>query len=65
MHLFIYAMTTLGALTDRLRSARGDDRGEINSNVAWAGLMLIVAVTVGGIILAAAQGAASRFNFGF
>lgn len=58
-------VTALSTLADRLRSARGDDRGEINSNVAWAGLMLIVAVTVGGIILAAAQGAAGRFNFGF
>lgn len=58
-------VTALSTLADRLRSARGDDRGEINSNVAWAGLMLVVAVTVGGIILAAAEGAAGRFNFGF
>ena len=55
-------VSTLRTLVDRLR---GDDRGEINSNVAWAGLMLVVAVTVGGIILAAAEGAAGRFNFGF
>jgi hypothetical protein len=58
-------VTALSTLADRLRSAGGDDRGEINSNVAWAGLMLVVAVTVGGIILAAAEGAAGRFNFGF
>ncbi len=58
-------VTALSTLADRLRSARGDDRGEINSTVAWAGLMLVVAVTVGGIILAAAAGAAGRFNFGF
>jgi len=56
------AATAIRMLADRLRR---DDRGEINSNVAWAGLMLVVAVSVGGIILAAAEGAAGRFNFGF
>lgn len=49
----------------RLQAARGDDRGELNSSVAWAGLMLVAAVTVGGIVLAAVSGAAGRFNFGF
>jgi hypothetical protein len=53
------------AVKGRLAEAAGDDRGEINSNVAWAGLMLIVAVTVGGIILGVTQGAVGRFNFGF
>lgn len=56
------AATAIRMLVDRLHR---DDRGEINSNVAWAGLMLVVAVSVGGIILAAAEGAAGRFNFGF
>lgn len=65
MTQLMLVVTTLHTLADRLRTARRDDRGEINSNVAWAGLMLVVAVTVGGIILAAAQGAAGRFNFGF
>ena len=62
MTQLMLVVTTLHTLVDRLRR---DDRGEINSNVAWAGLMLVVAVTVGGIVLAAAQGAAGRFNFGF
>jgi hypothetical protein len=53
------------ALLARLRAARHDDRGELNSSVAWAGLMLVAAVTVGGIVLAAVSGAAGRFNFGF
>jgi hypothetical protein len=49
----------------RLQAATSDDRGELNSSVAWAGLMLVAAVTVGGIVLAAVSGAAGRFNFGF
>jgi hypothetical protein len=53
------------ALTARLEAARADDRGELNSSVAWAGLMLVAAVTVGGIVLAAVTAAAGRFNFGF
>lgn len=65
MTRLLLIVTTLQTLGRRVADARRDDRGEINSNVAWAGLMLIVAVTVGGIVLAAAQGAAGRFNFGF
>jgi hypothetical protein len=53
------------ALVAWLQSARADDRGELNSSVAWAGLMLVAAVTVGGIVLAAVTAAAGRFNFGF
>lgn len=52
-------------LTVQVRAARADDRGELNSSVAWAGLMLVAAVTVGGIVLAAVSGAAGRFDFGF
>ena len=65
MNSLTLVVTVVQTVAGRLRSARADDRGEINSNVAWAGLMLVVAVTVGGIILAAAEGAAGRFNFGF
>jgi hypothetical protein len=65
MSRLLLVLTTLETLSRRLLDARRDDRGEVNSNVAWAGLMLVVAVTVGGIVLAAAQGAASRFDFGF
>jgi hypothetical protein len=65
MTRLLLIVTTLQTLGHRVTDARRDDRGEINSNVAWAGLMLVVAVTVGGIVLAAAQGAAGRFNFGF
>jgi hypothetical protein len=53
------------ALAARLLAASHDDRGELNSNVAWAGLMLVAAVTVGGIVLAAVTAAAGRFDFGF
>lgn len=52
-------------LAARWQAAAADDRGEINSNVAWAGLMLVIAVSVAGIIKAAVEGAAGRFNFGF
>jgi len=62
MTQLMLAATAIRMLADRFSR---DDRGEINSNVAWAGLMLVVAVSVGGIILAAAEGAAGRFNFGF
>jgi hypothetical protein len=65
MTRLLLLVTTLQTLGQRVADARRDDRGEINSNVAWAGLMLVVAVTVGGIVLAAAQGAAGRVNFGF
>jgi hypothetical protein len=53
------------ALVARLQATRADDRGELNSSVAWAGLMLVAAVTVGGIVLAAVTAAAGRFDFGF
>jgi hypothetical protein len=53
------------ALATRLAAARVDDRGELNSSVAWAGLMLVAAVTVGAIVLAAVTRAAGRFDFGF
>ncbi len=53
------------ALVARMQAARANDRGELNSSVAWAGLMLVAAVTVGGIVLAAVSGAAGRFDFGF
>jgi hypothetical protein len=49
----------------RLRRTAADDRGELNSNVAWAGLMLVIAVSVAGVVSAAVQGAAGRFDFGF
>lgn len=55
----------LQTLAVRAQVARADDRGELNSSVAWAGLMLVAAVTVGGIVLAAVSGAAGRFDFGF
>jgi hypothetical protein len=55
----------LQELTARLQAAHADDRGELNSSVAWAGLMLVAAVTVGGIFLPPAPGAAGRFDFGF
>jgi hypothetical protein len=59
---FAVAATTALA---RLRRTAADDRGELNSNVAWAGLMLVIAVSVAGVVSAAVQGAAGRFDFGF
>lgn len=58
-------MTTVHVVAARLRGATLDDRGELNSNVAWAGLMLVIAVSVAGIVKVAVEGAAGRFNFGF
>ena len=58
-------MTTVHVAAARLRGAAADDRGELNSNVAWAGLMLVIAVSVAGIVKVAVEGAAGRFNFGF
>jgi hypothetical protein len=58
----LYIVATLQALSGRLADATRDDRGEINSNVAWAGLMLVVAVA---IVLTKATGAANSFDFGF
>jgi len=62
---FLYVVATLQALAGRLADAARDDRGEINSSVAWAGLMLVVAVAVGAIVLTKATGAANSFDFGF
>jgi len=59
------AVAASTALTTRLRRTADDDRGELNSNVAWAGLMLVIAVSVAGVVSAAVQGAAGRFDFGF
>ena len=65
MNSLSLVVTVVQTLAGRLRSARADDRGEINSNVAWAGLMLVVAVAVGAIVLTKATGAANSFDFGF
>ena len=65
MKLVLYLMAAVETLRGRLADAATDDRGEINSNVAWAGLMLVVAVAVGAIVMTQATGAAERFDFGF
>jgi hypothetical protein len=44
---------------------RRTDEGGVSDEVAMIGLMLVAAVTVGGIILALVTGAANRLNFGF
>lgn len=59
------AVMAASALPSRVRLIADDDRGELNSNVAWAGLMLVIAVSVAGVVSAAVQGAAGRFDFGF
>ena len=65
MTFVLYLLATVHSVRGRLADAARDDRGEINSNVAWAGLMLVVAVAVGAIIMTQATGAAERFDFGF
>jgi hypothetical protein len=65
MRPVLYLLAACHTLAARLTAAATDDRGEINSNVAWAGLMLVVAVAVGAIVLTQATGAAERFDFGF
>ena len=48
-HLQHRFMTAVHVVAARLRAASLDDRGELNSNVAWAGLMLVIAVSVAGM----------------
>lgn len=43
----------------------GGDVGGVSDETAMIGLMLVVAVTVGGIILALTTGAAGKLDFGF
>lgn len=45
-------------------TAATDDRGEINSSVAWAGAMVLLAVTLAGILAAKATGFTENINFG-
>lgn len=52
------------AVAHRRASGRADDRGEINSSVAWTGAMVLLAVTVAGIIAAKASGFAQGIDFG-
>lgn len=52
------------ALVLRLREARLDDRGEINSNIAWTGAMVLLAVTLVGILAAKATSFANSIDFG-
>jgi hypothetical protein len=52
------------ATARRLSALRLDDRGEINSSVAWAGAMVLLAVTVAGIVAAKATGFAENIDFG-
>jgi hypothetical protein len=65
MQPVLYLLAAVHALRARLSDAVADDRGEINSSVAWAGLMLVVAVAVGAIVLTQATDAANNFDFGF
>ena len=46
------------------RDIRHDDRGEINSNIAWTGAMVLLAVTLAGIVAAKATGFAEGIDFG-
>ena len=52
------------AVLERIRRTHGDDRGEINSSVAWAGAMVLLAVTIAGIVTAKATGFADAIDFG-
>jgi hypothetical protein len=52
------------ATTRLLTGPRRDDRGELNSSVAWTGGMVLLAVTLVGIITAAATGFAESIDFG-
>lgn len=47
----------------RLHLAR-NDRGEINSSVAWTGAMVLLAVSIAGVIAAKASGFAGGIDFG-
>jgi hypothetical protein len=52
------------ALLVRASRVRTDDRGEINSSVAWTGAMVLLAVTLAGIVAAKATGFADGIDFG-
>jgi hypothetical protein len=48
-----------------VRRRKRDERGGVSDETAMIGLMLLVAVTVAGIILTLARGAALNLDFGF
>jgi hypothetical protein len=52
------------AVLVRVGEARRDDRGEINSNIAWTGAMVLLAVTLVGILAAKATSFANGIDFG-
>lgn len=52
------------ALVVRLGKAQRDDRGEINSNVAWTGAMVLLAVSLAGILVAKATNFTNSIDFG-
>jgi hypothetical protein len=63
-HLTDRYRRTCATIATRLLAARDDDRGEINSSVAWTGGMVLLAVTIVGVITAKATGFAEGIDFG-
>ena len=51
-------------ISNRAQQARLDERGEINSSIAWTGAMVLLAVTIAGIVAAKANGFAEGIDFG-
>jgi 2-C-methyl-D-erythritol 4-phosphate cytidylyltransferase len=58
-------MPHLSQLARAARRRRRDERGGVSDETAMIGLMLVVAVSVAGIILTLARGAARNLDFGF
>lgn len=63
-HLTDRYRRTCAAIGTRILAIRADDRGEINSSVAWTGGMVLLAVTIVGVITAKATGFAEGIDFG-
>jgi hypothetical protein len=58
-------MPQISQLAQVARHRRRDERGGVSDETAMIGLMLVVAVSVAGIILTLARGAARNLDFGF
>jgi hypothetical protein len=52
LRLFVWWTITADVIRDRLEAARHDDRGEVTATTALIVLLVVAAITAGGIIAA-------------
>jgi hypothetical protein len=50
VHVYLWWLTTTTTLHDRLADALRDERGEVTANTAMIVLLVVAAITAGGII---------------